>query len=100
MVDELHRLFEAVDAPNDLEFQTWLSLHDLTVGHGPDLVIELGRGYGNSTVVFTDAARSRRKLQVVSIGYEGHADHHEVGRAQCSSSFKGDAASLARSRTR
>jgi cephalosporin hydroxylase len=70
LVDELHRLFEAVDAPNDLEFQTWLSLHDLTVGHGPGLVIELGRGYGNSTVVFTDAARSRPKLRVVSIGYD------------------------------
>jgi cephalosporin hydroxylase len=63
LVDELHRLFEAVDAPNDLEFQTWLSLHDLTVGHGPDLVIELGRGYGSSTVVFTDVARSGRSYR-------------------------------------
>jgi predicted O-methyltransferase YrrM len=46
-----------------------LELHDLTVAFRADLVLELGRGYGNSTCVFTEAAHTVG-CRVVSIGFD------------------------------
>jgi cephalosporin hydroxylase len=63
----MHRL---VDSPAlDLPIENWLELHDLTVAFRPDLVLELGRGYGNSTCVFTEAAHSVG-CRVVSLGFD------------------------------
>ena len=63
----MHRLVDS--PPFDLPLENWLELHDLTVGFRPDLVLELGRGYGNSTCVFTQAAQVVG-CRVVSIGFD------------------------------
>jgi predicted O-methyltransferase YrrM len=62
----MHRL---VDSP-PLDFLSkWSKLYDLTVAFGPDLVLELGRGWGNSTCVLTEAANTVG-CRVVSIGFD------------------------------
>jgi predicted O-methyltransferase YrrM len=63
----MHRLVGS--PPLDLPIENWLELHDLTVAFRPDLVLELGRGYGNSTCVFTAAAQTVG-CRVVSIGFD------------------------------
>jgi cephalosporin hydroxylase len=63
----MHRLVGS--PPLDLPTENWLELHDLTVAFRPDLVLELGRGYGNSTCVFTEAAHTVG-CRVVSIGFD------------------------------
>ena len=44
-------------------------LYRATLRINPDLVVEIGRGYGNSTVVFLEAAR-KIETHVLSIGYD------------------------------
>lgn len=61
----MHRL--VASSPLDLPIENWPALHDLTLAFEPDLVVELGRGYGNSTCVFLEAANARRDFRVVSI---------------------------------
>jgi hypothetical protein len=66
----MHRL---VDSPAfDLPLDEWRELYDATLEFQPDLVLELGRGYGNSTAVFTEAAQSI-PCRVTSIGFD--AEH-------------------------
>jgi hypothetical protein len=63
----MHRL---VDSPSlDLPIENWSELYDLTVAYRPDVVIELGRGWGNSTCVFTEAANVVG-CRVFSIGFD------------------------------
>jgi hypothetical protein len=50
----MHRLVGS--PPRDLPLENWSELYDLTVAYRPDVVLELGRGWGNSTCVFTEAA--------------------------------------------
>jgi predicted O-methyltransferase YrrM len=64
---ELHR---RVGRPEDMTLDQWESLAEAVAAYRPDLVVELGRGYGNSTALFTDAA-SRNGGRVVSVGYDG-----------------------------
>lgn len=72
--DRLLRLYAAVDRPNDLSFGQWVGLYAFCLEFAPDFITELGRGYGNSTCVFTEVAnqlRARGKMTtVVSIGYD------------------------------
>jgi cephalosporin hydroxylase len=64
-------MFQIVGSPPDnLPLEDWKPLFELAVGHGPDLILELGRGYGNSTCVFTLAA-NELGCRVVSLGIEG-----------------------------
>ena len=63
------RLAALVAAPNDLPVDHWLRLHERAVAAQPDLLIEVGRGFGNSTVVLTEAAHSLG-ARVVSIGFD------------------------------
>lgn len=49
-------LLEQVQFPNDLVSQQAAQLLAYTLEFSPDLIIELGRGYGNSTCAFTLAA--------------------------------------------
>jgi hypothetical protein len=72
--EELQILYEAVDRPVDLPFSQWLQLYAMTLDFAPDLVIELGRGRGNSTCVFTTAVNHLDKGKVVSIGNESTRD--------------------------
>lgn len=73
LINSKKRLIElnkAVNRPEDLLFSDWLKLYALTLEFSPDLIIELGRGYGNSTCVFTETVNKMGKGKVVSIGYD------------------------------
>jgi len=73
LVDSKNRikeLFEAVNRPVDLRFPDWIQLYSLVLEFSPDLIIELGRGYGNSTCLFTEAVNRSGKGKVVSVGYD------------------------------
>ena len=63
----MHRLVGS--PPFDLPLESWPQLYELTCAFRPDLVLELGRGYGNSTAVFTEAAQAIA-CRVVSIGFD------------------------------
>lgn len=67
---DLIRLREAIASPTDLSLAQWLQLYATTLAYQPSLVLELGRGLGNSTTVFTAAATKLPATRVVSIGYD------------------------------
>ena len=52
----LRQLIEAVHWTNDLGPAQWAQWYSVALGFAPDLIIELGRGYGNSTALFGQAA--------------------------------------------
>ena len=56
-LERLRALRGAVDSGHDLTPPQWAQLLALTLDYGPDLVLELGRGRGNSTCVFTEAVQ-------------------------------------------
>jgi hypothetical protein len=60
-------LRELVDSPGDLFLDQWLRLYERALGAEPDLILEVGRGYGNSTVVLTEAAQTLGS-RVISVG--------------------------------
>lgn len=64
---ELRRLYRLVDRPVDLDIGTWAQLFCLALDVRPSLIVELGRGAGNSTVVFTLAAHQLRNGKVLSV---------------------------------
>jgi hypothetical protein len=66
-----------------------LDLHDLTVAFQPDLVFELGRGYGNSTCVFTEAAHTVG-CRVVNIGFDSERAWETRARATACGRRGGD----------
>lgn len=45
-----------VAAPNDLSLEQWHRLYERAIASRAALLIEVGRGHGNSTVVLTEAA--------------------------------------------
>ena len=59
----LRKLIAAVDWITDLGPAQWAQWYSVALGFAPDLILELGRGFGNSTAVFAQAARrlGRRK---------------------------------------
>jgi len=66
----LGELCESVNRPADFTFPDWIQLYSLVLEFSPDLIIELGRGYGNSTCLFTEAVNKSGKGKVVSVGYD------------------------------
>ena len=60
-------LYEAVSWPGDLFPYQWAQLMAMTLDFEPDLVLELGRGKGNSTCAFTESAAHLPNTRVVSI---------------------------------
>lgn len=62
----LRALFEAVGRGGDLSLPQWCHLYTLALEVRPDLIIELGRGRGNSTCVFTQAAQEIPGCRVLS----------------------------------
>jgi hypothetical protein len=65
--DVLRQLIAAVDWPNDLVPSQWAQWYSLALGFRPDLIIELGRGMGNSTALFCQAAAALGNVEVVSL---------------------------------
>jgi len=63
----LRALIGAVDWTNDLSPAQWAQWYSVVLGFAPDLIIELGRGYGNSTALFTQAARRLGRTKIVSL---------------------------------
>jgi len=61
------RLIEAVGWPNDLGSAPWAQWYSVALGFAPDLIVELGRGFGNSTALFTQAAARLESTRVVSL---------------------------------
>jgi hypothetical protein len=64
------RLARTVAAPNDLPLRQWAALYEEAVSVAPDAIVEVGRGYGNSTVVLTEAA-NKLAARVLSVGDDG-----------------------------
>jgi hypothetical protein len=69
MTERFALLADRVAAPNDLPLDQWYGLYERAVASGADLLLEVGRGYGNSTVVLTEAAHATR-ARVVSVGFD------------------------------
>ena len=69
-LERFAELYETVDSKHNLPLETWAPLFALAVDLGPDLIIELGRGRGNSTCVFAEVAQEI-STRVVSIGFDG-----------------------------
>jgi SAM-dependent methyltransferase len=63
----LRKLIEAVNWPNDLAAPQWAQWYSVALGFEPDLIVELGRGYGNSTALFAQAASRLGQTKVVSL---------------------------------
>lgn len=70
-LDRLLDLRDLVREPGSLTVGQWCQLFAVALDFKPDLIIELGRGRGNSTCVFTEAAHCIGGCRVISIGFEG-----------------------------
>lgn len=66
--DRLVQLHKVVNRPIDLNLGQWVQLYAFCLEFAPDLIVELGRGWGNSTCLFTEAANRLGTARVVSIG--------------------------------
>jgi hypothetical protein len=67
----LRRLIAAVNWTNDLASPQWAQWYSVALGFAPDLILELGRGYGNSTALFGEAAWRLGHTKVVSLCNSG-----------------------------
>jgi hypothetical protein len=76
----LIELRTAVGWPGDLSLAQWLHIYGITREFKPDLVLELGRGYGNSTTAFTQAIADEGHGSVVSVSYDGERAWNTVTR--------------------
>lgn len=56
-------VFKVINHPNDLSLPQYAQLFALTLEFKPTVIIELGRGSGNSTAVFTEAANHLPKTR-------------------------------------
>lgn len=63
----LRSLMEAVNWLNDLMPYGWAQWYSVALGFRPDLIVEIGRGYGNSTAVFCQAAARLGRTRVLSL---------------------------------
>jgi hypothetical protein len=67
----LRQLIAAVDWTNDLTAPQWAQWYSVALGFQPDLILELGRGRGNSTALFCQAAGVLGRTNVVSLCNSG-----------------------------
>jgi len=67
----LRQLITAVDWTNDLWPSQWAQWYSVVLGFRPDLILELGRGKGNSTALFCHAAATLGQTQIVSLCHSG-----------------------------
>jgi hypothetical protein len=63
----LNALIAAIHAEYDLTPTQWAQWYSVALGFHPDLIVELGRGRGNSTAVFCQAASRLGRTRVVSL---------------------------------
>jgi cephalosporin hydroxylase len=62
----LEALGAAVGRPGDMDLPQYAQLFAVAMEFQPDLIVEIGRGWGNSTCVLTEAANQLEKTKVVS----------------------------------
>lgn len=55
-IERIQRILDAIDAPQDMLPATVFHWYAMVLEFKPDVILELGRGYGNSTAVLTEAA--------------------------------------------
>lgn len=84
--EQLFHLRDLVGRGGDLSGAQWLQLYATTLSFAPDLVVELGRGYGNSTTVFVQASHRLGGVPVVSVGY----DFEETWRMETAPRLRGE----------
>jgi hypothetical protein len=65
--ERLRMLRRLVKWSNDLTSPQWAQWYSVALGFKPDLILELGRGRGNSTALFTQAAARLGSTRVVSL---------------------------------
>jgi hypothetical protein len=73
--DRLRSLINAVGRPGDFSPSQWAQVNAFTLEFAPDLIIELGRGFGNSTCCFlqaTEQLQRRPNCQLLSICLTNH----------------------------
>lgn len=80
--ERLSALFEAVNWPGDLLLYQWVGLLTFALEFQPDLILELGRGMGNSTCAFTEAASHLPGCRVVSICLSEDWDRKTLSRVK------------------
>jgi hypothetical protein len=69
----LGELRQRVGRPVDMAPLDWSLFYALALAFQPDRIVELGRGFGNSTAVFTQAANDLGRCSVVSVDRDrGH----------------------------
>jgi hypothetical protein len=73
-------LSSLVNASADLNIGQWAQLYAMALEFRPDLILDLGRGHGNSTCLFTEAAHKLGASRVVSIGFRD--DHAWAARTE------------------
>src|ERR1041384_1429253 len=64
--DRLEALAASVCRPIDMSLPEYGQLFAAALDFQPDLVVEIGRGWGNSTCALTEAANHLRKAKVLS----------------------------------
>jgi hypothetical protein len=67
----LGQLIAVVDSVDNLAPPQWAHWYGLTLGFEPDLILELGRGRGNSTALFCLAGVRLPRVQIVSVCLSG-----------------------------
>lgn len=66
-LERLRHLCDTVARPSDLDFPQWVQLYALGVQYAPELVLEVGRGYGSTTCVSAELATSVGRTKVISV---------------------------------
>lgn len=81
--DRILALRQAVDHPTDLLPYQWAQLLAVVMEYQPDLVLELGRGKGGSTCVFTEASNLKHgRTRVLSLCLSNDWQRDTVPRLQ------------------
>lgn len=73
-----------VDEPGNLSVLQGLQFYALCLDFRPDLIVELGRGFGNSTCVFASAIMHNAHGQLVSFDLEAYWDERTVPKLKTS----------------
>ncbi|MTV49669.1 hypothetical protein GJ688_11855 [Heliobacillus mobilis] len=66
--EKLHQMGQTVNSKECLDTYQWAQIMAVALEYQPDVILELGRAYGNSTCVFVEASqRLEKTCDVVSI---------------------------------
>ena len=72
---DIEALSHAINEPSDFSVYQWAQILAFTVDFQPDLIVELGRRFGNSTCCFLEAAnrlQTTNKCRLLSLDIKDH----------------------------